>query len=129
MKTELEKNPKWGNVGVNYETTQPQMTLTIDREKAARLGIDINGLGATMQAMIDGSELGTVFINDASYSVRMVSTSSPVNDPGDLEVDLHQDRRRALRADVDHRLARGGADLALARPRGPAARRDRHRRR
>ncbi len=85
VKSELEKDEKWGRVSVNYETTQPQMTLTIDREKAAQLGIDINGLATTMQAMIDGSDVGTVFINDASYSVRMLSTSSPVNDPGDLE--------------------------------------------
>ncbi|MDC9825888.1 efflux RND transporter permease subunit [Devosia sp. ZB163] len=85
MKSELEKDEKWGRVSVNYETTQPQMTLSIDRDKAAQLGIDINGLSATMQAMIDGSDVGTVFINDASYSVRMLSTSSPVNDPGDLE--------------------------------------------
>lgn len=85
VKAELEKDEKWGRVSVNYETTQPQMTLAIDRQKAAQLGIDINGLGATMQAMIDGSDVGTVFINDASYSVRMTSTSSPVNDPGDLE--------------------------------------------
>jgi HAE1 family hydrophobic/amphiphilic exporter-1 len=85
VKAELEKDDKWGRVSVNYETTQPQMTLTIDREKAAQLGIDINGLGTTMQAMIDGSDVGTVFINDASFSVRMTSTSSPVNDPGDLE--------------------------------------------
>jgi len=85
VKAELEKDDKWGRVSVNYETTQPQMTLNIDRQKAAQLGIDINGLSATMQAMIDGSNVGTVFINDASYSVRMVSTSNPVNDPGDLE--------------------------------------------
>ena len=85
IKAELEKDDKWGRVSVNYETTQPQMTLTVDREKAASLGIDINGLGTTMQAMIDGSDVGTVFINDESYSVRMLSTSSPVNDPGDLE--------------------------------------------
>ncbi len=82
---ELGKNDKWGRVTTNYDTTQPQMTLSIDRQKAAALGIDINGLATTMQAMIDGSDVGTVFINDDSYSVRMLSTSSPVNDPGDLE--------------------------------------------
>jgi len=85
VKTQLEADPKWGRVSVNYETTQPQMTLTVDRDKAASLGIDINGLSATMQAMIDGSNVGTVFINDQSYAVQMLSTSSPVNDPGDLE--------------------------------------------
>jgi HAE1 family hydrophobic/amphiphilic exporter-1 len=83
--TELSKDDKWGRVTTNYETTQPQMTLTVDRQKAAALGIDINGLATTMQAMIDGSDVGTVFINDQSYAVRMSSTSSPVNDPGDLE--------------------------------------------
>jgi HAE1 family hydrophobic/amphiphilic exporter-1 len=82
---ELSRDDKWGRVSTNYETTQPQMTLSIDREKAAGLGIDINGLDATMQAMIDGADVGTVFINDTSYAVRMLSTSSPVNDPGDLE--------------------------------------------
>jgi len=85
IKETLEQDEKWGRVSTNYETTQPQMTLSIDRQRAAQLGIDINGLGATMQAMIDGSDIGTVFINDTSYSVRMLSTSSPINDPGDLE--------------------------------------------
>ena len=82
---ELSKDDKWGRVTTNYDTTQPQMTLSIDRQKAAALGIDINGLATTMQAMIDGADVGTVFINDDSYSVRMLSSSSPVNDPGDLE--------------------------------------------
>ena len=81
----MEEDPRFGRVNVNYNTTQPQLTLTIDREKAAALGIDINGLATTMQAMIDGAQVGNVFINDESYTVRMVSTSSPVNDPGDLE--------------------------------------------
>jgi HAE1 family hydrophobic/amphiphilic exporter-1 len=82
---ELKADPRFGRVNVNYNATEPQLTLSIDRDKAAALGIDINGLSSTMQAMIDGSEVGTVFINDASYPVRMVSTSNPVNDPHDLE--------------------------------------------
>lgn len=82
---EMGKDPKFGRVTVNYNATQPELTLTIDRDKAAALGIDINGLATTMQAMIDGASAGTVFVEDASYTVRMVSTNSPVNDPSDLE--------------------------------------------
>jgi HAE1 family hydrophobic/amphiphilic exporter-1 len=85
ISTKLEENPGFGSVSVNYDTTQPQLTLTIDRQRAAALGIDINGLATTMQAMIDGTDIGNVFINDTSYVVRMVSTKSPVNDPHDLE--------------------------------------------
>jgi HAE1 family hydrophobic/amphiphilic exporter-1 len=85
MADEMEKDPKWGRVNVSYDTSQPQLTLSIDRQKAAALGIDINGLSTTMQAMINGTEIGQVFINDQSYPVRMLSTSSPVNDTSDLE--------------------------------------------
>jgi len=82
---ELQLDPRFGRVNVNYSTTQPQLTLTVDREKAAALGIDINGLSNTLQAMIDGSQVGTIFINDQSYEVTMMSTTSPINDPRDLE--------------------------------------------
>jgi hydrophobic/amphiphilic exporter-1 (mainly G- bacteria), HAE1 family len=83
--TLLEADGRFGRVDIDYDTTQPQLTLTVDRERADALGIDINGLASTMQAMIDGSDVGSVFINDTSYDVRMVSTSNPVNDPRDLE--------------------------------------------
>ncbi len=85
IKAALDGDPKWGRVTLSYETTQPQLTVTVDREKAASLGIDINGLGTTLQAMIDGSDIGTVFIKDASYAVRLVSSANPINDPGDLQ--------------------------------------------
>jgi HAE1 family hydrophobic/amphiphilic exporter-1 len=81
----LEDDGRFGRVNVNFDTTQPQLTLTVDRASSDALGIDINGLATTMQAMIDGSDVGNIFINDTSYTVRMVSTSNPVNDPRDLE--------------------------------------------
>ncbi len=81
----LEQDGRFGRVNVSFDTTQPQLTLTVDRTRADALGIDINGLATTMQAMIDGSDVGNIFINDTSYTVRMVSTSNPVNDPRDLE--------------------------------------------
>jgi HAE1 family hydrophobic/amphiphilic exporter-1 len=81
----MSEEPGFGRVNVNYNATQPQLTLSIDRDKAAALGIDINGLATTMQAMIDGASAGTVFVADSSYAVNLVSTSSPVNDPSDLE--------------------------------------------
>ncbi|MFD2646967.1 efflux RND transporter permease subunit [Devosia albogilva] len=82
---QLEEDGRFGRVSVNFDTTQPQLTLTVDRARADALGIDINGLATTMQAMVDGSDIGNVFIDDKSYTVRMVSTTNPVNDPRDLE--------------------------------------------
>ena len=85
IRDQLEADGRFGRVAVNFDTTQPQLTLSVDRERAAALGVDINGLSTTMQAMIDGSDVGTIFIDDKSYDVRMVSSSNPVNDPRDLE--------------------------------------------
>jgi HAE1 family hydrophobic/amphiphilic exporter-1 len=82
---QLEADGRYGRVNVDFDTSQPQLTLTVDRERADSLGIDINGLSTTMQAMVDGATVGNVFIDDVSYSVQMVSTTHPVNDPRDLE--------------------------------------------
>jgi len=82
---QMQADPRFGRVVLNYNTTTPQLTLSIDRDKAAALGIDINGLGPTLQAMIDGDQIGNIFANDTTYPVVLVSTTNPVNDPHDLE--------------------------------------------
>ena len=82
---ELQQNPAMGQVRLEYETTQPQIFIEIDRERASDLGIDITGLGEALRAVLDGNSIGSVFIDDVSYDVQMLSTQTPVDDPGDLE--------------------------------------------
>ncbi len=81
----MQDDGRFGRVRLEYETTQPQLFVEIDRTRASDLGIDITGLGAALQAVLDGSSVGAVFIDDTSFDVQMLSTSDPVNDPGDLE--------------------------------------------
>ncbi len=81
----MEEDAAFGNVRLSYEATQPQLFVEVDRERASDLGIAISGLGEALQAMLDGRNVGQVFLNDRSYDVKMLSTSRPVNDPGDLE--------------------------------------------
>jgi HAE1 family hydrophobic/amphiphilic exporter-1 len=82
---DLEKDPRFGRIRLSYETTQPQLTVGIDRERASMLGINIDGLAAVMQAMLDGRSIGSVFVNDRAVDIKLVSTSNPINDPTDLE--------------------------------------------
>ncbi len=77
--------PAFGQVRLEYETTQPQLFVEIDRARAADLGIDITGLGGALLAVIEGRTVGSVFVDDESYDIQMLSTSDPVDDPGDLE--------------------------------------------
>ncbi|MDN2565091.1 efflux RND transporter permease subunit [Aquibium sp. A9E412] len=82
---EMEDDPRFRQARLSSQTTQPQLSVAIDRARASDLGIDITGLATTMQAMLDGREIGQVFINDRSFAVKLVSTTNPVNDPTDLE--------------------------------------------
>lgn len=81
----LERDPRFGLVRSSYESTQPQLYINVDRERASDLGIDIGGLGSTMQSVLDGNPVGSVFVGDRSYDIKLTSTANPVRDPSDLE--------------------------------------------
>jgi len=85
MVERLQDIPAFGQVRLSYETTQPQLFIEVDRRRASDLGVNIDGLGEALQAVLDGRTIGTVFIEDRSFDIKMLSTSSPVRDPGDLE--------------------------------------------
>ena len=82
---QLLKDPRFQQPRLSVDPTQPQLSVAIDRERASDLGIDITGLADTQQAMLDGNDIGDVYIKDRSYGVKLVSTTNPINDPTDLE--------------------------------------------
>jgi HAE1 family hydrophobic/amphiphilic exporter-1 len=81
----LRDDPRFQQPRLSVDPTQPQLSVVLDRERASNLGIDISGLADTQQAMLDGNDIGDVYIGDRSYGVKLVSTTNPVNDPTDLE--------------------------------------------
>ncbi len=81
----MEQDPRFGQVRLGYDTTQPQLFVEIDRSRAEDLGVRIDGLGEALQAVLDGRTVGTIFLQDESYDIRLISTTTPVDDPGDLE--------------------------------------------
>tara|TARA_R110002020_G_scaffold136630_2_gene304556 strand:- start:4431 stop:7616 length:3186 start_codon:yes stop_codon:yes gene_type:complete len=85
MVDKLEQDPRYSQIQLSYETTQPQISVQIDRARASDLGVDIDGLAQALQALLDGSEVAQVFIEDRSYPVTLMSTTNPINDPTDLE--------------------------------------------
>jgi len=69
---------------LSYEPTQPQLSVDIDRRRAAELGIDLDSLAATLRAMIDGDELLDLNIGDEAVPILLESSSGEINDPSDL---------------------------------------------
>ncbi|MFJ7354993.1 efflux RND transporter permease subunit [Phyllobacterium sp. NPDC097923] len=81
----LEKDKRFDRPRLTNEPTQPQLSVSIDRERASDLGIDITGLAEALQSVLDGYKIGSVYIEDRSFDVKLVSTTNPINDPTDLE--------------------------------------------
>ena len=81
----LEKDSRFDRPRLTNEPTQPQLAVSIDRERASDLGIDISGLGEALQSVLDGYKVGSVYIEDRSFDVKLVATTNPINDPTDLE--------------------------------------------
>ena len=82
---DLSDDRRFRQPRLSQEPTQPQLSVEINRDRASDLGIEINGLDAAIQAMLDGRKIGSVFIDDRSYDVKLLSTTNPINDPTDLE--------------------------------------------
>src|SRR5690606_25986074 len=83
--TALENDPRFVQPRRSVEPTQPQLSGEIDRERASDLGIDIAGLANAVQSVLDGRKIGSVYVGDRSFDVKLVSTTNPINDPTDLE--------------------------------------------
>lgn len=81
----MAKDSRFQQPRLTIDPTQPQLAVNIDRERASDLGIDITGLANAIQSVLDGRKIGSVYIGDRSYDVKLVSTTNPINDPTDLE--------------------------------------------
>jgi HAE1 family hydrophobic/amphiphilic exporter-1 len=84
LKEAMDRDGRWGRTQLAAEATQPQVSVLIDRARASDLGIEIDGLAGAMQSLLDGREITQTYIEDKQIPVRMVATSDPINDPGDL---------------------------------------------
>ncbi|PDT44434.1 multidrug transporter AcrB [Sinorhizobium fredii] len=81
----MEDTGRFENVRLNYEANQAQLSVTIDRERASDLGVDISALSWAMQAMLDGSSVVDIFVEGEAYPVKLLSSTTPLNDPTDLQ--------------------------------------------
>ncbi|WP_082536960.1 MULTISPECIES: efflux RND transporter permease subunit [unclassified Aureimonas] len=80
----MRADGRWGRVQLSQDATQPQLSVVIDRARASDLGINIDGLATAIQALLDGREIAQTYVEDKQVPVKLVATSSPINDPGDL---------------------------------------------
>ena len=78
---QMRDRPEFQTPRIDNEPTQAQISVTIDRERASDLGIDIGAIGTSLQALLEGRSVTDVFVDGNSIPVRLVSSTTPINDP------------------------------------------------
>ncbi|NTJ42755.1 efflux RND transporter permease subunit [Agrobacterium larrymoorei] len=81
----MEESGLFDTPQLDNEPNQAQLSVSINRERASDLGIDITGLSHAMQSLLEGRSIVDVFVNGDAVPVRLLSSTRPINDPTDLE--------------------------------------------
>lgn len=79
-----EKIPGISNLRIEYQATQPQISLTIDRERASNLDVDIAALASTIRVLVDGYEVAELTVDDRAVPIILQSSAGSVTAPSDL---------------------------------------------
>lgn len=80
QETDVFVNPQLG-----YDTSQPLVSVSIDRELATRLGLSVSTINSIINTMSEGSTATTVIVEGKEVDIRLLPAGPPINDPGDLE--------------------------------------------
>ena len=100
----------------SFEATQPEMRITVDRERAADLGVSVDTLSSTMRTLVGGEEVSKFKDGDEQFSVRLRLDEQFRNSPstmGDIFVPAAGGRMVRL-TDVAH-LTMGNAPGSIDR--------------
>jgi len=72
------------NPELSYQPTQPQISLQIDRRRAADLGVSLEDLAATLRVMVDGDDLVDLNVRDQAIPIYLQSVTGAIRSPADL---------------------------------------------
>jgi multidrug efflux pump len=80
-----EQNPGLINLDTDYKERKPQMKVSVDRNRAADLGVSLETIGHTLETML-GSRIVTTFIKQGrEYYVIVQGRSQDRASPNDLD--------------------------------------------
>ncbi len=74
-----------GFASVAYETTQPQLLVSVDRERANDLGLSSDRIASNLRMLLDGSSVADLFVEDTGIPMVMEAGGLPMRSTRDLE--------------------------------------------
>lgn len=70
----IAENPGFTRVQADYKETKPQLVIEVDKTRAADLGVSVQAIGRTLQAMMSERRVTTYIDNGEEYDVIVQST-------------------------------------------------------
>ncbi len=84
MLVAMEAMPELTQVDSNYQETKPQMRISVDRDRAATLGVSLSNVGRTLETML-GSRIVTTYIDRGrEYNVVLMGEDEARSSTDDL---------------------------------------------
>lgn len=84
LASRLSETPGFRNARTDYDTTQPQLSVRINREAATKLGVPIATITSLINTMVDYQKAAELFIGDEIVEVQVKAGGRPIDDPSDL---------------------------------------------
>ncbi len=79
------ENPGLVNVDTNYDERKPQIRISVDRDRAAELGVSLQTVGRTLETVL-GSRIVTTYVDRGrEYNVILQGESQDRASPSDLQ--------------------------------------------
>jgi len=83
---QLETEIPWlSNMRVEFRATQPELSIEIDRRRAADLGVAIEDLATTIQVLVDEFEVAELTIDDQAIPIMLQASESAIREPNDIQ--------------------------------------------
>ena len=80
----IETMPELSNADSNYQERKPRMTVRVDRDRAAALGVSLGEIGRTLETML-GSRVVTTYVDRGrEYNVILQGEDADRASPDDL---------------------------------------------
>ena len=94
---EAEKNPGLSNLQSDYNERKPKIDVSVDRDRAADLGVSLSNVGRTLETIL-GSRVVTTFIDQGEeYRVILQGADERRRTPSDLQnIYVRSERSRQL---------------------------------
>ncbi len=84
LKLEAENSPLMEGAEINYSEKTPEMVVTIDRQRAAELGISVADISDTLEVMLGGKTETTFVERGEEYDVYLRGDENSFNNASDL---------------------------------------------